>query len=353
MRAALVFIACHARLVVHVRAACNATEQVAILESEARRLVQLIESDVEPAACTGISSATCVVSDPKARKGCMDRTCAKGHTLLSREALAALHHDKAENHLTDINKRLVNPVVPKLRIGPTAFVAGEYFDFLVYSLLFPGFRGGTFVEAGGGNGIIDSNTWAFEQYLGWTGILVEPTVCAPCNLVYNRPASTAIHNAICPPGMPPTATFHDKVMDGMCQKMNNESLSESADLREPNQACLQKALHESKPVPCRTLTTMFQEQKKTRIDFFSLDVEKHVDKALAGLDFKAIDVSALLVEVWRIGEVHTLHRHGYVGFFLTSNADKRRGYLGDYLAWKPERWTAICDASASARYAPT
>ena len=42
-------------------------------------------------------------------------------------------------------------------------------------------KNGYFVEFGGGNGVLNSNTYLMEKEFGWTGILSEPgkTKCAP------------------------------------------------------------------------------------------------------------------------------------------------------------------------------
>ena len=46
-------------------------------------------------------------------------------------------------------------------------------DRWVAEKVFPGVRGGFFMDVGSGNGFTDSNTWALEQR-GWTGICVDP-----------------------------------------------------------------------------------------------------------------------------------------------------------------------------------
>lgn len=45
---------------------------------------------------------------------------------------------------------------------------------LVVDRLFKGKRGGTFVDIGGYDGVTGSNTFFFELFRGWSGILIEP-----------------------------------------------------------------------------------------------------------------------------------------------------------------------------------
>ncbi|MBV9427264.1 MAG: FkbM family methyltransferase [Bradyrhizobiaceae bacterium] len=48
-------------------------------------------------------------------------------------------------------------------------------DRYVAEIVYPGKRGGYFVEAGAGDGLWISNTLLLERRYGWTGILIEPT----------------------------------------------------------------------------------------------------------------------------------------------------------------------------------
>ena len=95
-------------------------------------------------------------------------------------------------------------------------------------------------------------------------------------------------------------------------------------------------------VPCDTLTDIFLSHGMRHIDFFSLDVEKHATVSLHSLDFNQIDVSSLLVE-WRVQEDRDiLTKAGYTLVDVTTHADGYRGYRGDVLAFKPERFPHLC-----------
>ena len=60
---------------------------------------------------------------------------------------------------------------------------------------------GKFVEFGARNGIEHSNTWAFEKYQGWTGMLFEVDEREHQALAQNRPYAEVITGgAVCPRG---------------------------------------------------------------------------------------------------------------------------------------------------------
>jgi FkbM family methyltransferase len=58
-------------------------------------------------------------------------------------------------------------------------------------------RGGTFLEIGGVDGLIESNTWVLERCFGWRGVLIEGHPLFFERLRANRPASLNVHAAAC------------------------------------------------------------------------------------------------------------------------------------------------------------
>ena len=61
---------------------------------------------------------------------------------------------------------------------------------------FLNFRNGFFIEVGAHDGIFQSNTLSLEKDLGWTGILIEPSISAYLDCVKNRPNSKCINTAL-------------------------------------------------------------------------------------------------------------------------------------------------------------
>ncbi|KAI3657434.1 hypothetical protein MP638_006715 [Amoeboaphelidium occidentale] len=85
----------------------------------------------------------------------------------------------------------------RLITGPFRAQKGQ--DRYVYSTFFKDMDGpGIFVEFGGRDGIMDSNTYFFEKALGWKGLLVEAMEPEYRQLSSNRPDSIAVFGAVCP-----------------------------------------------------------------------------------------------------------------------------------------------------------
>ena len=63
-------------------------------------------------------------------------------------------------------------------------------DMKLNEQFFRGKRGGVFVEMGALDGLRYSNTYAFEQALGWSGVLIEANPASCKRLFQNRPAPT-------------------------------------------------------------------------------------------------------------------------------------------------------------------
>ena len=320
-------------------AICDATAQRAILSTEVTRLRSIADSD-HVVGCTGVNQKTCDAPSPFHRKSCQRRRCSS--EALGFDAPKAFAHES----LSSIRSRVANELQIKLQVdGSVVFLASDYNDFVVYNMLFRGIRGGVFAEAGGVTGLDESNTFFFEQSLGWTGLLVEPSLCAKCNIPVNRPRSHVYHGAICT-----KAQAKKGVSSAVATGMNSFCTSatgstpgeETAAVASSNQSRREQTKLSNQHLPCSGLTSIFEEHNMTRIDFFSLDVEGFVGMALSTLNFSKIDISALLVECRRESDVQLLKAAGYAVINITSRADGYRGYMGDFLAWKPHRWQQLC-----------
>ena len=121
--------------------------------------------------------------------------------------------------------------------------------------------GGRFLEVGNYDGLDNSNTVFFENTLGWTGVLFEPTTCAD-KYTPNRKART-VKGALC---ATPGYYTSDRYAD--CGAAN---------------------------VTCKPLLGWSPE---TDYDFMSIDVEGAELNILEAIDFSRIKVKVLLVE-WR------------------------------------------------------
>ena len=72
----------------------------------------------------------------------------------------------------------------------------DHEDLALYEQFFQGQRNGLFAEMGALDGIALSNTYAFENAMNWTGVLIEanPTACTP--LFRNRPHARTLCTAV-------------------------------------------------------------------------------------------------------------------------------------------------------------
>lgn len=210
-------------------------------------------------------------------------------------------------------------------------MGADYLDFLVYNLFFPNVKGGRFAEVAPVTGVDESNTFFFEKFLDWSGVLVEPSVCALCELPANRPNSTAVHSAVCSAS---GTTFDAKDVDFFCSASRHPRACDKNRGDRPA----------SDVVPCDTLTKLFASRGIDRLDLLCakhLELE-HVSSALEALNLRKIDVDVVLAEVRRDEDVRRLQDAGYATFALTQKDDGLRGYLADVVAWKPNKFGHMC-----------
>lgn len=169
-------------------------------------------------------------------------------------------------------------------------------DYLLYQRYFRGKENGFFVEAGANDGIRQSNTYYFEFYKNWKGILIEPMPEQYAYCERNRSAQTrCIHAAL-------TDDSHQLKMNmrytpgsgGLMSVVDDENADE-----------LMKRVPEKgipMVVPATTLNKVlseylvFGDSNSLHIDLLVLDVEGYELKALRGLDLHVWQVDYILVE---------------------------------------------------------
>ncbi len=149
-------------------------------------------------------------------------------------------------------------------------------------------RGGVFVEAGANDGVTQSNTWFFESYRGWTGLLVEP-VPALAEMARKFRRAPVVNAALGPAdqdGVPVTLVEDDLVTT----------------LARDGSAAHGRRLS----APMRPLSALLDEHGITSVDFFSLDVEGAEIAALRGLDMERHAPRYVLVETANFEDVRVL-----------------------------------------------
>lgn len=148
------------------------------------------------------------------------------------------------------------------------------------------FDGGVFVEAGANDGVEQSNTYYFEKFRGWTGLLVEPepTLAAACRR--NRRARVAQAALV---GEEKPGAVVELHFAGLMSTLDG-ALGDAAATARHVQTGLavqpEIAATRTVKVPARTLSALLDEAGIARpVDLLSLDVEGAEAMALRGIDF--------------------------------------------------------------------
>lgn len=151
--------------------------------------------------------------------------------------------------------------------------------------------GGMFIEAGGFDGITQSNTYYLERFRGWRGILVEPMPELAALARRNRPAAKVVRGALV-----------DREYAAQTVPMEFGDLMTTVS-RPGAEEWVAKGLvlgwrdHRVEEVPARTLSSVIDEAGNPPIDLLSLDVEGHEAAALRGLDLDRHAPEWILVEM--------------------------------------------------------
>lgn len=165
-------------------------------------------------------------------------------------------------------------MTPWLRIGDIAFASNDYADHVLHEVFFSdaGWEGrGRFLETGASTGVHASTTLFFERFLGWRGVLIEPTPCAVCEVPLNRPGALAVHAALVEHG---GATQLD--VSGM-----------SMFCPPPHSVCAAAGPSPWAPVRAAPLQVLLAKLNVSSVDLFSLDVEDAGETVLQSIEWAA------------------------------------------------------------------
>jgi len=150
-------------------------------------------------------------------------------------------------------------------------------------------RNGFFIEAGGYDGEVFSNSLFFEMERSWSGLLIEPLPSLFATLLSKHRKCHAI-NACIAQDKPKIYKF--RVFDAL------SGIESAMDSRHKQR--IKSESKNSKPitifVPCFSLNTIMQAMKVKRVDYFSLDVEGAELEILKNIKLDAIDVQAFTIE---------------------------------------------------------
>ncbi len=173
---------------------------------------------------------------------------------------------------------------------------------------------GFFVELGANNGILQSNTFYFEKFRNWKGVLVEPVLHNFLQCKLNRPKSKAFCNACTP------FNFPEKFVEIVYSNLMSVSKNLDLDIADPHQHVkdgLQFLSPEEENIAfgatAKPLNSILEEaQAPFQIDLLSLDVEGAELEVLRGVNHQLFRFKYCVVESRSIEKLSRfMTQHGY------------------------------------------
>lgn len=182
------------------------------------------------------------------------------------------------------------------------------------------YNNGFFIEAGGNNGVRQSNTLYLEGQRGWRGMLVEPIpeLAQSCRIY--RPNAIVEQVAL-------TSFEHDSGQvkihyAGLMSVVSGGMTSQEEIEHHVNVGCrLQNIQTYEINVSTATLSNLLDKNKISKVDFLSLDVEGFELTVLKGINFERHAPSFILVEVRHQGIKDFLESKNYTQIAQLSHHD--------------------------------
>lgn len=145
-------------------------------------------------------------------------------------------------------------------------------------------EGNTFVEFGARNGIEHSNTYPYEDSLGWTGLLFEIDPREYSQLEKNRPNSKVILGPVCP--------SYQKSVPLLLSQFGG--WSGVAGQYEPTRVNDKRRV--VKNTACYHLATELRNLNMTRIDYMTIDTEGTEQLIIEDFPWNEFDVRVVQIE---------------------------------------------------------
>ena len=168
--------------------------------------------------------------------------------------------------------------------------------------------GGTFLELGALDGLMYSNSYYFEQSLGWRGVLIEGSPVLYQKLRANRPEAITVNAMICAEPRQLHWIETSNAIGGAWELMQDGFKK----VKHPTMT--DEKVAELPTVPCVRLDSVMARFGVTHVDLFSLDVEGAELSVLQAIDFNRFSASVIVSE----------YRPGQRG---VDDILKRAGYL--------------------------
>ncbi|MDQ6841809.1 MAG: FkbM family methyltransferase, partial [Actinomycetota bacterium] len=158
-------------------------------------------------------------------------------------------------------------------------------------------RDGVFIEAGAFDGYWQSNTYWFERFRGWSGVLIEPIPQLAAQARRERPRSQVFEFALVAPDFPEE---HVRMRFGGTMSIlvpDSDGGSERAIAHAERGASIALAESYDLEVPTKTLSAVLDEAGVSDVDLLSLDVEGNESEVLEGLDLSRHAPQYIVVEM--------------------------------------------------------
>jgi FkbM family methyltransferase len=170
------------------------------------------------------------------------------------------------------------------------------------------FDNGTFIEAGGNDGLTQSNTYWFERFRGWRGLMIEAVPDQALLCRRNRPRAQVINTALVADDVTKSVRIKAAKLMAFIPGTRAEE-DETAHLRYAMDAQGLRTVEEIE-VPAATLASILDRRRGAPVDLFSLDVEGYELPVLQGMDPRRHRPKWILVETKHLERVlETLQGH--------------------------------------------
>jgi len=168
-------------------------------------------------------------------------------------------------------------------------------DKFLYENYFKNKRNGVYIELGALDGNLYSNTKFFEDYLDWTGILIEPNPAQFKSLKINRPNNFLFNNLVSNEKDELRFRYfvnYHAAVSGVENTLSKENMDVYFESNNDFHRSLPQNTINMKPT---TLTEIVKGTNISYIDLLSLDVEGHEYEVLQSWDF-SIPIYLILIE---------------------------------------------------------
>ena len=186
-------------------------------------------------------------------------------------------------------------------LGTEKKLYSQFDEELIIRDYFQDRRGGFFLDVGAADPTVNNTTYYLEKHLGWSGIAVDAVLEYSILWQIQRPRARFLNYLV---------TDHAGTLDPF-YKAGVRTLSSTQKDRMWGE---QKVDSVEVQVPSITLDRLLDEQRVTRLDLVSMDIEESEPQALAGFDIERFRPSLVCIEA--VDRVQPMIReyfakHGY------------------------------------------